>query len=139
MWANAGSYTTVGEAEAARSALEAAGIEAEVADENTISVDWLYSQAVGGVKVRVPEESLAEAAEVLANAAQDVEPGGDTEAAATERHCPRCGSREYYHVIWRRLRAASLLFSFGFFLIAPVWLLLPKWKCDSCGLRRWFR
>jgi len=158
MWSVVARFTTVGEAESARSALDAAGIDARVGDENMVAVDWLMSQAVGGVKVLVPEEKLEEAAEVLgsgaAEPASDQDEEGRAEARPTslreygplpeasdieEPLCPRCGSREYYRVTWRRLRASSLILQFGAFLIVPLWLVLPKWKCDTCGLRRWFR
>lgn len=241
MWTIVARFTSVGEAESARSALDAAGIEARVQDENMVAVDWLMSQAVGGVKLLVPAEEREAAAEVLSAAAQhdatfaaeelsgweasaseaepavrktaeacpacgsaDVQPiprlkifaavsviaicagaaagqmalsftaiavvgfvvamlpshrcnacgekwTPDVEAPAEpfgplpeaaenlDPHCPRCGSSEYHHVTYRRFGAASLLFSLWALLLLPVWLLLPKWKCDSCGLRRWSR
>ena len=127
-------YATVGEAEAALSALDAAGIEAFVADENTISVDWMYSQAIGGVKVLVNEEDLDEAREVLASTAEPEEANPVTEA---EVRCPRCGSNEFYRVEWRRLRAITLLGCFVAVIVVPLWLVLPKWKCDQCGRYAW--
>lgn len=40
----------------ARGFLDSAGIPAEVADEYLVGIHWLYSNAVGGVKLNVPEE-----------------------------------------------------------------------------------
>ncbi len=216
MWSVVARFTSVGEAESARSALDAAGIDARVGDENMVAVDWLMSQAVGGVKVLVPDEKLAEAAEVLGDAAREATSDEHEEVRAEARPtslrepiedgvqriprlklflalavvaiglgaathqavlsgiliavvglvlvltaqepergksygplpeaseieeplCPRCGSREYYRVTWRRLRASSMILELGAVLIVPLWLVLPKWKCETCGLRRSFR
>ncbi len=235
-------FVTIGEAESARSALEAAGIDTALADDQTITVNWLYSNALGGVKILVPQEDAEEAATVITESAspdgpesgsdtagdlRDEEVGDDratfsgTEltsycvscgsehivrlprlwlsvffsiialgvgtaigqrsmavafvaaialmallspshrcavcgdfsspprptlpAAAllplisdtAEMPCPRCGAAEVHHILYRRLRAASLIFSLGVVLIVPIWLLLPKWKCDHCGLLIW--
>lgn len=61
----AAAFTSVHDAAFARSALEAAGIEAMIADEHVISMDWFYSNAIGGVKVLVPRDRLEEARAVL--------------------------------------------------------------------------
>jgi hypothetical protein len=46
--------------------LEGAGIRAFVADEQTVTMDWLLANAVGGVKVQVAESDLERARQVLA-------------------------------------------------------------------------
>ena len=48
------------EAHIARASLESAGIPAVLADEHTINTDWLYAQALGGVKLLVDEARAAE-------------------------------------------------------------------------------
>lgn len=53
-----GRYNTPYEANMVKSLLESAGIPAFVADEHIIGMNWLYSNALGGVKVQVPD-SLA--------------------------------------------------------------------------------
>lgn len=54
------------EAHLLRMRLEAGGIQAFLRDENTIQVDWLYSNALGGVRVEVAEEDVAATRELLA-------------------------------------------------------------------------
>jgi hypothetical protein len=49
--------------------LEAAGIRAYVADAETVAMDWLLANAVGGVKVQVAEPDASRAQQVLAEAA----------------------------------------------------------------------
>lgn len=55
------------EADLVRSMLEAEGIQVSVADDNLIGTDWLYANAVGGVKLNVAA-SQAEAAHALVQA-----------------------------------------------------------------------
>lgn len=49
-----------------RMRLEGCGIPAHVRDENMVTLDWLASLAVGGVKVDVADEDYPAALEVLA-------------------------------------------------------------------------
>jgi hypothetical protein len=65
------SFTTLGEAGVARLALEAAGIPCELADAEAIAMDWLMSNAFGGVKVQVPESEVAHAKSILARRHRD--------------------------------------------------------------------
>lgn len=219
-------YTTVGEAEAARSALAAAGIDAWLGDENIIAIDWLYSQAVGSVKVLVRSEDLEQAREIVSSAATmpplsppapapepapeperprcpecgslDARPVrrfrilllstalfvglgavagyvglGVTAAVGAalallltpshrctacghrwnppaevrvnepplpdpsdtiEEPCPRCGSFEVFRIDYRRLKAIPLLITASMLIVFPIWLMLPKRRCDTCGL-----
>jgi len=53
------------QAHAMRLHLEAAGIPVCLADELTIAMDWLLSNAIGGVKVQVPESYADKATELL--------------------------------------------------------------------------
>ena len=66
-----GSYTYPFEAHVARGRLEAEGIPAYVADEHTINMYSLYSVAMGGVRVQVPDEYAERARAIL----QSAEPG----------------------------------------------------------------
>ena len=48
-----------------RARLEGSGITAYVRDEYLITLDWLYSNAVGAVKVDVSDEDYEKALEIL--------------------------------------------------------------------------
>ena len=50
-----------------RAHLEGSGISAYVRDENTVSMDWMLSNAIGGVKVEVHETDYKAAAGLLAD------------------------------------------------------------------------
>jgi hypothetical protein len=49
----------------AQNALQTAGIQSTVADETLVAMDWLLSNAVGGVKVQVRDEDAERAVEAL--------------------------------------------------------------------------
>jgi hypothetical protein len=59
------SFDLAAKAELARNVLEAAGIPAVLADAEIVAMDWLISNAVGGIKVQVREEDAERAAAVL--------------------------------------------------------------------------
>lgn len=221
---------TIGEAEAVRSALEAAGIETFVDNENIVAIDWLMSNAVGAIKVLVREEELEQASRILAEiptaapidaeveyfqapptisaplacpecGSPDVQrvprlrlfalfaltaivigyavdqfdmamagvlalvlvmafvpshrcdgcghrwsPSSDAardefDAPPPDAHdlvektCPRCGSTEVVRLRYRKLKTVPMLMSFTILFVAPIYLLLPKWQCEKCGLR----
>lgn len=46
--------------------LHAEGLQAHLADENLVQTDWLYSIAVGGIKLQVDEQDAALAETILA-------------------------------------------------------------------------
>jgi len=46
--------------------MHAEGIEAMLADENLVQTDWLYSIAVGGIKLQVDERDAEHASQILA-------------------------------------------------------------------------
>jgi len=59
-------YDTTTLAHIALGRLAAEGIEAVLFDENLVQMDWLYSIAVGGIKLRVAQSDAAAARKVLA-------------------------------------------------------------------------
>ncbi len=58
------SYPNAAEAHAARAVLEAGGVRTTIADESTGTTLW-HVGAIGGIKVQVTEEDLAQARELL--------------------------------------------------------------------------
>lgn len=143
-------YSTVGEAESARTALEAAGIDVCVLDETMISLNWTYSNLLGGVKLLVRDEDHAQSEMVLATVAAEAADGEVAESMETtvdaplpnpgdliEEHCPRCGSVHFYGIHYRRLKAASVLFVHLVFIVVAIWPFLPKRRCEQCGRKAW--
>ena len=118
--------------------LESEGIECFVTNEHTITMNWLYSNAIGGVGVRVKAADVERANEILqAVSTPDAVAGEptplDTEMdqgsdANSEIHCPQCGSENvYYEKFSRRLVFASWVI-----LTVPLPFFKKKWKCQEC-------
>jgi hypothetical protein len=63
--ATAATFTDLTQAQNARAALEAAGIDTNLRDENTGSIDWGLMPALGGLRLQVKNADLARALEVL--------------------------------------------------------------------------
>ncbi|MEE8574740.1 MAG: DUF2007 domain-containing protein [Thermodesulfobacteriota bacterium] len=120
------SYSTPLDAHMAKSRLDAAGIYAVIVDEHTVTMNWLLSNAVGGVKVKVLEEDLQDARLVLELNSLD-------EPEASEVHecwgaCPICSSLDVEYFTDKRGPFLSWLF-LGF-LAFPAG---KKLKCNGCG------
>jgi hypothetical protein len=69
-------FDQAAQARLAQNALQEAGIQAAVSDEAIVAMDWLLSNAVGGIKVQVREEDAERAVAVLE---RDLGPGADGE------------------------------------------------------------
>lgn len=59
------SFDFLPQAEIARGRLLAEGIECRLADEHLVQTDWLYSIAVGGIKLQVPARDAERALAIL--------------------------------------------------------------------------
>ena len=117
------SFSTAEEAYLFRSRLEASGIEAFVQDEHMIQMNWLYSNAIGGVRVQVFDQQGEEARDILREErSQPV-----VESSATL--CPHCGSEDTERIeLTRRLSLLSvMIFSI------PLPVLKNRFRCDHCG------
>lgn len=58
-------YLDMAEAMADRMALDSAGIESYLYDENLVRMDWLISNGIGGMKLVVKQSEAEDAAEIL--------------------------------------------------------------------------
>ena len=131
-WVVVRTYSFPGEAHVACSALAAAGIDAEVIDRHVIALDWLYSNALGGVKVLVRAADAAEARDVLELTAVPLEdPPHEQPAGIPEAdRCPRCGSGDLAPATTgRRLAALSWLVT-----NVPLFPMRRRARCGQCGL-----
>lgn len=127
------SFTFPIEAYLAKGRLEAEGIPALVAHENHVWANWMYSQALGGVKLQVLENNVEAANLVLEKHLKGAyESDLDSEFPdIEENHCPQCEAKQYES----RLSLFSLitvLLTFGIFaIIFP--LRKKHHKCRECG------
>jgi hypothetical protein len=95
-------YQFLPEAEAARAHLEAAGIFATLTDAETVNMDWFLGNAIGYIKLQVPEERARDALAIVKrmrlHAKHREAAGGDAAvclecgaAMPTQDTCPACG------------------------------------------------
>ncbi len=119
-------FTNVPEAHVACTALLAAGLEASLRDEHLVSMQWLYSNAVGGVKLQVPAEQAEEARALLDTAAIVEAP---TPATDDEEACQECHSRQSESVLWGRQPAFWSWLVLG----VPLFPVRRLRRCRRCG------
>jgi len=110
------------EAHLLRTRLESVGIPAFVQDEHFVQLDWLYSNAIGGVRVQVADEDLEATREFLAADAPQPCP------EAEEVDCTWCGSSDVELDPWPRLISylAVLICRFPFLYTRR------RWRCLRC-------
>ncbi len=96
----------------AKSVLESADIQCFLADDNIIRMDWLWSYAVGEIKVRVRDNDAKLSDELLKanqNPPAFIDFGGIQEYA--QPACPNCGSFDIFHDELTRAAYAALIMS----------------------------
>lgn len=120
------SYSFSHEAHLAKARLEAEGIPVFVADEYTVNVQWLYSNAIGGIKVQAPLRFAEEAKAILAQDYSDLlgETIGKEEVA-----CPQCGSLDVEPFTRGKRPAFVVFLLLGF----PLFFFRHGMRCKSCG------
>lgn len=112
------SYTKLEDAHLAVSKLAGSGVEAWLRDEATANIYWLYSNAIGGVKVEVFEEDIERAREVLELPKEE----------GVLLKCPHCGSE---NVRLREMDFGAMLLMVFTSILAPI--KSRKVDCMECG------
>jgi hypothetical protein len=114
-------------AQLAQGALESAGIDAVLRDENVVRLDWFYSNAIGGIRLEVDREDSDAATEIL-----NQKVPASFEANGEEFHrelCPACQSpNTEFESISKPLSVTTMWLGF------PIPVPKNKWHCESCGL-----
>ena len=139
-----GTYSWPTDAYLAKSRLDEEGILSKVTDEYLVSANWLYSRAIGGVKLFVEEQhaqaamkALASDESALVEAAEG--PNGDEPPAL---HCPVCGAQTpNWNSAWREVGTIGLILyywpiAWSFTLGAPVLVALAIAKSRPCHHQR---
>ncbi len=128
-WIAVASYSQPVQAHLARTRLEAEGIPCVVGDEHLVRVDWLLSNAVGGVKLMVPRAEIERARDALRPRPRLVVVHGRGDENDGEMICPRCRCDDVYYSRYSRRVAGIFILLLGF--------LIPwrhrHWACTQCG------
>ena len=117
------------EAELVRALLQTHGIRAFLFDQHLAGVQWLYSFAIGGVKVKVEESDYEAARESLRSGSSEVlESLPENLRPSREDACPSCGSFALGSSRVQRIAAAASLAT-----SLPLIAWRRQWRCRSCG------
>ncbi len=123
------SYRDPIDAELAKVRLDHAGIPAVIRDQFLPSIQWLYSFAIGGVKIQVDESDVEAGVIVLAEDCT-AELSGIAESQAPPADgdvCPACESSE---VRLSKVRRSSAAISLATGLPLIAWR--RRWVCERC-------
>lgn len=118
------SYGNYVEAHIAKGVLEDEGITCWLKDENTVTIDPILTNAIGGIKLMVAREEAQRAWELL-NALQ--------QEKRQKTVCPKCGSHQVEMVSTPRKISNWASAIIGFFITSyamPVEIVL---HCFDCG------
>ena len=124
------SYRDPIDAELAKAHLESAGIPAVILDRYLAAIQWLYSNAIGGVKIAVDQDDLESARQILSedrstellSVSESQSPPADGDV------CPVCTSSAIRPSRLQRIAAAGSLAT-G----VPLVMWRRRWICSSCG------
>jgi hypothetical protein len=123
-------YRDSAEAALARSVLESAGIACFLRDENTVRIDWLWSNLMGGIRLQVADRDV-EAAEAILSQPIPETIVMDGQDDFQQPSCPRCHSLDIsFETLDAKVGATSILL-LGFPLPSPV--TNDYWHCHACG------
>lgn len=116
----------------AKTILDSADIECYLIDENTIRMNWLWSNLLGGIKLWVRREDM-DAGELLDQdplAAFHVEGVGEYK----QPRCPNCQSFDIsFQELIKQVAYGSLFLMWYIGFPLPIRFKRHGWKCHSCG------
>lgn len=129
-WCVVDRYVNAIDAHIVRGRLEAEGVPAMVGNEHLVTQNWLWSQALGGVVIRVPEGQLAQARQIIAALDKGECAQPDDEVADV---CGKCAQPLV-------LTGSGLTREFSLFssilLGLPLPFLRQRYRCPKCGTQR---
>jgi len=115
------------EALLAEGALNSAGIESQLVDDNMIRMDWFISNLLGGIKLKVHAEDVEVANEILN---QPIPETIEIEGVGSyaQPKCPQCQSLDI------SFRELEKVISYGSaFVGVPIPVHHKAWMCHACG------
>ena len=105
------------------------GVQCFLSDENTITINPLYSQALGGVKLHIFEKDIELVNKILADEnvqlpAEEPQPG--------LRVCPNCGSSHVAYVQATKKRFSIPVIIISFLLMVYPFYTRKTYHCFDC-------
>lgn len=123
-------FRDIPEALLAKGMLESAGIACVLADGNLVRMDWLLSNAIGGVRLQVDQQELEAARAILD---EPIPPELNEEELGepyAQPRCPRCYSLDI------GFEKIDRFWTYGLWLLLsfPIPIGKNNWKCYTCGV-----
>lgn len=131
MLVNVSTFDDPNLAHIARLRLESEGIQAVLDGEHHVAMDWLITNAVGGVKLLVRDSDHGAAIRILNEKRQNTSDNVVDDVAPDENNlqcCPQCGSQETFRERLKRKWIFLSIMLLGF----PIPFLSDILICDSC-------
>lgn len=125
-WVTIARYDFPYEAQIGRARLQAEGIQTFIADEYTINMQWLYANALGGVKLQVKARDASWAAEILAT---DFSADVEEQEGDDPLQCPHCGAVDLIPETIGKRRAFLVFLGLDF----PLYPIRRALRCPTCG------
>ncbi|CAH8188876.1 DUF2007 domain-containing protein [Vibrio aestuarianus] len=123
-------YSFTHEAYIAKAKLHSFGIDCHLTDEHTINSQWLYSDAIGGVKLWVFEQDFDKANTILTHDySNDVDAVFSDNSGNDNVSCNDCNSNEI--VIFTK--GKSLAFAIFILIGFPLFPFKHGYKCKNCN------
>jgi hypothetical protein len=113
----------------AQGKIESAGIECLLADGNLVRMDWLWSNAIGGLRLQVSESDVEEARAILDEPIPESLVEDDKGEAFLQPRCPRCDSLDI------GFQNLDHFWTYGLWLLTglPIPIRKDHWRCGACG------
>lgn len=133
------SFDTYIPAQILKSRLEAEGVKCFLKDEQSVTMYWFFSNALGGVKLQVFEHDKNFAEKLIESIENDVQDESNTpgflddenldQLDPNNRLCIHCGSKNTRKYDYSKRSAALSILLLGF----PLLFRSDKWHCFHCG------
>ncbi len=122
-------FRDIPEALLAKGKLESSGIACVLADGNLVRMDWLLSNAIGGLRLQVRREDVESARALLA---EPIPPEFSVDDAGEPYEQPRCPKCYSLDIGFEKL---DRFWTYGLWLLLqfPVPIRKDNWKCYTCG------
>lgn len=113
-----------------KSKLESQGIHCFIFDEHTVSINPLFSQGIGGIKLKIDEKDVDKATAILSEMQKDSSLDEEGKSVA----CPNCGSTDLYTNFRSMTGTKGILSMITMFLFVTFPFCYKNvYKCKSCG------
>lgn len=110
--------------------LDEQGINCYLADENTVTAKWILKNALGGIKLRVPQLQADEVLIILNSQPEGITVDFKLDEKTDDINCPNCGSNNTGTEKYSKSIAGLTWLILGFSVTATP---IKQHRCFYCG------